>query len=358
MKNRIEINKNISIFYHSDKSGATQSILTLKYLKDLQIFFIKLPKKFFRSLVMILKSYKQILSSEVYILNGLAIIRNPVIFILNFISIFRNKRKVLYWHESNWLWRIRHHTSKYRLDFLIKTRIYENFLNNLIRKNKNIADSQYCANWVKKNFNIKTKIDVLYETIDFTQISKLKNLNNSEKFNKEYKLVMAAGRMIPRKGFKYFLKVAERVSNNYQFIWIGKIGKLEHDFKNKIEYINKSSGYQKVKVLDYSSNLYSILNQGQIFFLPSLDEPFGIVYLEAMAVGNYIICPKKSGFSELINDENEGYVYNTISEVISLLSSNKIDALIRDYRNLRITTAKKYEKKYFIQNFIDKIKKF
>ncbi len=62
----------------------------------------------------------------------------------------------------------------------------------------------------------------------------------------------------------------------------------------------------------------SFLNNIDIFVLPSLDEPFGIAVLEAMAMGKPIVSTRSQGPSEILNNKNA-----YLSEV------NNIDSLFK-----------------------------
>lgn len=170
---------------------------------------------------------------------------------------------------------------------------------------------------------------------------------------------MAISSIQRRKGFKYFLDVAEKVPNFYKFVWIGKRDTLNEKYTQRIKSINNKSGYEKIEILDFTPNPYSLLNKSHIFFLPSLDEPFGIVYLEAFALGKFVICPINSGFSELIiKNKKLGYVYNSINQVINLLKSEDINYYIYNHNEERINLAKNFDIKFYFENFYKLINKY
>ncbi len=59
----------------------------------------------------------------------------------------------------------------------------------------------------------------------------------------------------------------------------------------------------RVEFCGWVDDVASFLDAGDIFVLPSLDEPFGIVVLEAMARGKTIVSTKTKGPNEVLNEE-------------------------------------------------------
>src|SRR5699024_1722403 len=65
---------------------------------------------------------------------------------------------------------------------------------------------------------------------------------------------------------------------------------------------------QEVEFCGWIDNVREFLNQTDIFILPSLDEPFGIVLLEAMALGLPIITTCTHGPLEILNSQAAYFV--------------------------------------------------
>lgn len=116
-------------------------------------------------------------------------------------------------------------------------------------------------------------------------------------------LVLFLGRVTLQKGPDYFLNIAERVLKrftNVRFIMAGS-----GDMFSKIL---KSSASKRLKdrflVAGFLNReqVEKILSTTDIFVLPSVSEPFGIVPLEAMAFGAVAILSKQSGVSEVVNN--------------------------------------------------------
>jgi len=64
-----------------------------------------------------------------------------------------------------------------------------------------------------------------------------------------------------------------------------------------------------------------------VFCLPSIDDGFGMVVLEALACGKPVIATKNVGASELLIDNETGYVVNNRD---SMAIAKTIDRLYRD----------------------------
>ena len=101
------------------------------------------------------------------------------------------------------------------------------------------------------------------------------------------------------------------------------------------------------------------MKNSDIFFLPSLDEPFGLVYLEAFIFGKFVIAPKTTGFSEIIEKESKlAYIYSNIKDVIELLQSDEIDYFIKNFKEERLQLAKKFDNNRFNKKIIEILHKY
>ncbi|HOW13090.1 MAG TPA: glycosyltransferase [Candidatus Pacearchaeota archaeon] len=166
-------------------------------------------------------------------------------------------------------------------------------------------------------------------------------------------LVLAVGRLVYYKGFKYLIEAAQNV--DAKFLIIGN-GPLERELKN---LINKLGLENKVFIISSVKNLIPYYYACDVFVLPSIfkSETFGIVLLEAMACGKPIISTELGTGTSWININNQtGFVVDPQN---SKELAEKIDLILKD-ANLR----KKFEanalrraKDFSIESFINNLEK-
>jgi glycosyltransferase involved in cell wall biosynthesis len=120
------------------------------------------------------------------------------------------------------------------------------------------------------------------------------------------------GSIKPRKGVHLFLqscaKLAEQGHQDYT-VWIVGDGEqraeleafcAEHGLNEQIQWIGR---------VDYSQ-LGNYFQQADVFVLPTLEDTWGMVVLEAMVLGKPILCSCQAGASELIEDGRNGYCFD------------------------------------------------
>ena len=161
-----------------------------------------------------------------------------------------------------------------------------------------LAVSKYTANMIISRYRVDSgKIRVLYNAYDVGKVP--------EKRERLFKgpTVLFLGRITLQKGPDYFLEMANRVSKlnpHARFIVAGSgdmSRKMLHrsaDLKMKNRVI--FAGFLNRKQVE------EIFNCVDIFVMPSVSEPFGIVPLEAMAYGVTAVISKQSGVSEVIQN--------------------------------------------------------
>ena len=119
----------------------------------------------------------------------------------------------------------------------------------------------------------------------------------------EKKIIFALGRLAQNKGFTYLIQSAQYLPDEYE-IHIGGDGALH----SKLEaLINEHKLSHKVKLLGRITRdkLARHYQQCHIFVLPSIQESYGVVLLEAMSFGKPIISTKLSpSGSDYVNAHN------------------------------------------------------
>jgi len=123
-------------------------------------------------------------------------------------------------------------------------------------------------------------------------------------FSQNEKHIFACyGRMVNKKGFHIILSAFKKLTETdiKAELIIGGDGPEMANLKSQSEDFRLGN---RVKFIGWIKDVESFLKTIDIFVLPSLDEPFGIAVLEAMAMGKTIISTKSQGPSEILNNKN------------------------------------------------------
>lgn len=120
---------------------------------------------------------------------------------------------------------------------------------------------------------------------------------------KRDKIVLFAGRMTLQKGPEYFLKSAKKVLEyepDTKFVLIGSGDMFSQIIELSLELdISKSIFFHGSYTRDEASEFFS---RADVFVMPSVSEPFGIVPIEAVVKGTPTIISRQSGISEVLNN--------------------------------------------------------
>jgi len=120
---------------------------------------------------------------------------------------------------------------------------------------------------------------------------------------KNDKVVSFLGRMTMQKGPEYFVEAASLViqkMKNVHFMMAGK-GDLLNEMKQKVSSLNISS-YFHFPGFVADCEIAALFQASDVFVMPSVSEPFGIVTLEAMQAGVPVVISKQSGVSEVMKN--------------------------------------------------------
>lgn len=118
-------------------------------------------------------------------------------------------------------------------------------------------------------------------------------------------IITTIAELHPRKGLMYLLKACEILTKkdlDYKCIIIG-----EGEQRKEIESFIKTHQLEKyIKLLGRRHEIPHLLASSDVFVLPSLNEAFGLVLLEAMMAGLPIVATNNGGIPEIIEDGKNG----------------------------------------------------
>lgn len=141
--------------------------------------------------------------------------------------------------------------------------------------------------------------------------------------NKNIITTTKAIELLQRSGIKVKFTLVGRIEDQSIF---NRISSMEF-----VEYIGPKA----------KEDLLAIYRKSDIFILPSINESFGIVYLEAMSQGLPLIYSKGQGFDGHFNDGIIGYRVNCFDyEEIA----NRIQKIMEDYSEMSSNCVKNVDK--------------
>jgi len=216
-------------------------------------------------------------------------------------------------------------------------------------------------NMIIKIYNVSPyKITVISNGVDKKFFGKidpnpfLKHLGLSDK-----NIILFVGSKKPVKGLDFLLAAIQLIKqelkrNNWIVILLGPKTKT----LKQLEKLYNNLFFEKVVISVgpfKKEMLLSAYASADIFILPSKYESFGLVTLEAMAVGKPIIISDRVGIKQFIIHGENGFIVpygdtNVLANQILFLIRNKNERK-RIGRNAKIS-AKKFEWKYISNSYI------
>jgi len=162
------------------------------------------------------------------------------------------------------------------------------------------AVSHFTRNIITGRYGISSeKVEVVHNGVE-------RNGNGSwslaeSGIGKDEKIVLFLGRITMQKGPEYFLQAAKKVlevMDNVKFVMAGS-GDLMH---RAVEMAAELGIGQKVLFTGFlrGEDVQKIYKMADLFVMPSVSEPFGIVPLEALENDVPVIISKQSGVSEVL----------------------------------------------------------
>lgn len=160
--------------------------------------------------------------------------------------------------------------------------------------------------------------------------------------------ILTCANLIKRKNIDKLI-LAVKDFKDFKLIVIGD-GKEFHNLKNiKAQNVTFLGRLPHEKVLEY-------MQKSDIFILPSINETFGMVYLEAMASGCITVCTKGDGIDGIIQDDENGFLCEpTVEGIQKTLLKIKDCENVEKIRENSLLTIKNYSKEECANNYIKNI---
>ncbi|MCX7927271.1 MAG: glycosyltransferase family 4 protein [Candidatus Omnitrophica bacterium] len=198
------------------------------------------------------------------------------------------------------------------------------------------------------------KITTIYNGIDLSKYNN--HINKSELKGKLIgnvgPVILTIGSLIPRKGINFLLMALPHILKVYPqavLLIVGE-GPLDSNLKTLARNLSVDD---KVVFLGRRNDVNQIISLSDVFVLPSLAEPFGIVNIEAMAMAKPVIATKVGGIPEIIKDKESGIL---VPPADSIALANTILEVLRD-QTKAIAMGKRareiVEEKFTIDKMVD-----
>jgi glycosyltransferase involved in cell wall biosynthesis len=199
-----------------------------------------------------------------------------------------------------------------------------------------VAVSEHTKRLIVEKYGISSdKVMVVHNGIDddtfpvhaprdnrFLKLQKLKDQG--------YKLVLFFSRITIQKGPDYFIKAAKKVleHNDKVLFLVAGSGDMERQVIQQAAYLGIGD---KVLFIGYvgGSERVDLYRMVDLYVVPSVSEPFGIMPLEAMKVGTPVLISKQSGVSEVAKNMLKADFWDTDELANKILATVGYPALAK-----------------------------
>lgn len=222
----------------------------------------------------------------------------------------------------------------------------------LLEADKVIANSNYTKQNVIEAYKINPdKIEVVHWGID--DVPKL----DVEKFDE--KTVLFLGRMTLQKGPEYFVQAAEKVIEyepTTKFVMVGDGDMLPR----MMNYVGEK-GIAKNFIFTgrlKGNDVHKAFRKADLYVMPSVSEPFGLVALESLKNKTPVIISKQSGVSEVLKNALAVDFWDTHELANKILGVLKYPPLYEELKQNGIKEVKEHDIDKPAEKVLNVYKKF
>ncbi len=221
----------------------------------------------------------------------------------------------------------------------VNQRIYDIEREGMHRAAHVIAVSQLTKNIIVTRYGIPPhKVTPVYNAID---VNGRHDGPAPPRIRGDEKIVLFMGRITMQKGPEFFIAAARQVlrhMDNVRFVVAGS-----GDLAGRIVEMAAREGIgRKVLFTGFlrGKEVERIFRSADLFVMPSVSEPFGLVPLEALSYGVPVIISKQSGVSEILNSALKVDFWDVremANKIIAVLQRPALHAWLRDQGAAELT---------------------
>ena len=193
-----------------------------------------------------------------------------------------------------------------------------------------IAVSTLTKNIIIEKYGIPPeKITVIYNAVEPVSDEKISGFHKGV----DEKIVTFLGRITMQKGPEYFIEAASLVlkkMNNARFVMAGS-GDLLNQMVARVAELGISDHFHFTGFLK-GNDVYQMLRMTDVFVMPSVSEPFGIVPLEAMQFNVPVIISNQSGVAEILENAIKIDFWDTFAMADAIYGLLNYTALANHFR--------------------------
>ena len=213
-----------------------------------------------------------------------------------------------------------------------------------------VALSEEVQKTIAEEYHIDSKnIPVILNGIDLSKCIVKTNYEVNNYFN-----ILHIGRFSEQKNHNGLIEAFSIFVKTHPNAILSLIGDGEK--KEEIQQLVKERGISDhVKFLGIQNNVYSYLNNADVFILPSIYEGVPMTLIEAMGTGLPIIATAVGGVPDMLRNDEEGLIVNcNVKELAEAMDILYIDKKKREYLG---KNALKRSKIFSAENMANEYKK-
>lgn len=212
----------------------------------------------------------------------------------------------------------------------------------LVVKTHNYVDLKYYGSvdhfitTTQDQFNYLTSHGIAGNRISvIPNFSRITPVGAVRKLPAHFPIFVAYGRMVHKKGFDLLLEAFGKLlsSGTQARLLIGGDGPERSHLEKQVVDLEISS---YVEFSGWINDVPAFLARGDVFILPSRDEPFGIAIIEAMACGMPVIATLTKGPVEILDETTAFLVPAGNAEALASAMDN---VLMQPERSARLASA-------------------